>query len=134
MKPSDKACEDVTFELPDTVLKVLTREEIEALRIFGSAEYGFGTLPNGIEYLLTHTGLGFLALPDETAPRCQPFGTVIMKRLPRPRTQGRRRTSWVPMNNSSELELYANSRWIYQSKNAQQWRDTVHGPIFDAMV
>lgn len=67
MKPSDKACEDVTFELPDTVLKVLTREEIEALRIFGSAEYGFGTLPNGIEYLLTHTGLGFLALPDETA-------------------------------------------------------------------
>ncbi|KAI1423433.1 hypothetical protein F5Y12DRAFT_716386 [Xylaria sp. FL1777] len=53
--------EELTFELPERSLKIPTREEIEALRIYGSAEHGFGTLPNAIEYLLTQTGtLSFL--------------------------------------------------------------------------
>ncbi|KAI1748556.1 hypothetical protein F4782DRAFT_516490 [Xylaria castorea] len=46
---------------------MLRKEEIEALRIFRSAEHGFGTLPNVIEVLLTRTGLIYLALPDDVA-------------------------------------------------------------------
>ncbi|KAI0429708.1 hypothetical protein F5Y09DRAFT_342363 [Xylaria sp. FL1042] len=38
---------------------------IEALRIFGSAHYGFRTLPNAIEALLIETGLVLLALASD---------------------------------------------------------------------
>lgn len=38
---------------PSRILDVPDQEEIEALRLYGSAEHGFGTLPNSIEYLLT---------------------------------------------------------------------------------
>ncbi|KAI1749566.1 hypothetical protein F4782DRAFT_549708 [Xylaria castorea] len=43
------------------------KEELGALRIFGSAERGFGTLPNVIEVLLTRAGLIYLVLPDDMA-------------------------------------------------------------------
>lgn len=41
---------------PATVLPIPDQEEVEALRIYGSAEHGFGTLPNVIEVLLTGAG------------------------------------------------------------------------------
>ncbi|KAI1128033.1 hypothetical protein F5Y10DRAFT_183803 [Nemania abortiva] len=48
-------------------LNIPTGEEIEALRIFGSADHGFGTIPAVIESLLTKTGLAWLALPKARA-------------------------------------------------------------------
>ncbi|RWA03427.1 hypothetical protein EKO27_g11678 [Xylaria grammica] len=55
------------YKLPTDPFRVPTREEIEALRIHGSAEWGFGTIPGIIEVLLTRTGLVWLALPDAKA-------------------------------------------------------------------
>ncbi|KAI0448238.1 hypothetical protein F5B21DRAFT_224471 [Xylaria acuta] len=59
--------EDNNYKPPTTKLDLPRKEAVEALRLFGSAEHGFGTLPNMIEYLLTRTGLIFLALPDDVA-------------------------------------------------------------------
>lgn len=46
---------------PAKTLEVPDQEEIEALRLYGSAEHGSGALPNSIEYLLTQARLIYLA-------------------------------------------------------------------------
>ncbi|KAI1131581.1 hypothetical protein F5Y10DRAFT_261963 [Nemania abortiva] len=56
--------EDNDFQDPEVSFNIPSREDIEALRICGSAEYGFGTLPSIIGLLLTRTGMCFLAIDD----------------------------------------------------------------------
>ncbi|KAI0871199.1 hypothetical protein GGS24DRAFT_70962 [Hypoxylon argillaceum] len=52
---------------PNSTLRIPGQEEIEALRIHGSAGYGFGTLPNVIEYLLIRKGFVFPVINDSIA-------------------------------------------------------------------
>ncbi|KAI0112138.1 hypothetical protein GGR51DRAFT_557318 [Nemania sp. FL0031] len=45
-------------------IDIPAKGQVEAFRIFGSATWGVGTIPNPIEFLLTKTGLIWLAFPE----------------------------------------------------------------------